>query len=233
VPLAAAAQGLAATALDAGWTAAMRDAAASWEPVALDSDGLTEPAVARAVIEQLGERGVLVLGASMPVRDADRFARRLPTGTIVVANRGASGIDGQLGTALGAHLATGRASTALLGDLTFLHDVGGLVALKQQAAPVRLVVVNNDGGGIFSLLPLGGAPELLDPWFSAPHGQSAATIAEAFGLTAHRPTSIAELEARLAVPIEGPELIEIVTERASNAALHRALDDRHGGEVRP
>lgn len=232
VPLAAVPlTGLSST-LDSGWVAAMADAAASWEPVALDEEGITEPAVARAVVEQLAGDSALVLGASMPVRDADRFARRLGAGALIVANRGASGIDGQLGTALGVCLASGRPTTALLGDLTFLHDVGGLVALKQRGARVRLVVVNNDGGGIFSLLPLGGAPDLLDPWFSAPHGQSAASIAEAFGLATHRPTSTAELEALLARPVDAPELIEISTNRADNAALHQALDARHGAEVR-
>ena len=120
----------------------------------------------------------------------------------MICNRGASGIDGNLGTALGACLASGRPTTALLGDLTFLHDVTALVACAQSNASIRFVVVNNAGGGIFHFLPIAEHDEVF-PWFSAPHAVEAAPLASALGVRARRVSGLATLRAILARPPTG------------------------------
>jgi 2-succinyl-5-enolpyruvyl-6-hydroxy-3-cyclohexene-1-carboxylate synthase len=183
---------------------------------------LNEPRVAREVLAALGDDEVCFLGNSMPVRDADRFGD--VSRAHVICNRGASGIDGNVGAALGACLASGRPTTALLGDLTFLHDATALVACAQSRAPLRIVVVNNGGGGIFHFLPIAEHADVF-PWFSTPHGVEAAPVASALGVRARRVTGLATLRATLARTQSGPEVIEVVTDRDENRALHAALDD--------
>ncbi|MEX1023499.1 MAG: 2-succinyl-5-enolpyruvyl-6-hydroxy-3-cyclohexene-1-carboxylic-acid synthase [Planctomycetota bacterium] len=187
----------------------------------LDAD-LTEPWVARCVVES-GRAGThLFVGSSMPIRDADRFARSLDAN--LLANRGASGIDGNLATAFGAWATTGRPVTALVGDLAILHDAGTLATIAEHAAPIRIVVVNNHGGGIFHFLPIAADAALFEPWFGTPHTRSPVAIARGFGVDARRVVTSAELSAALVESPTGPEVLEVVTERAANRDLHAALD---------
>lgn len=183
---------------------------------------LSEPFVARTVAESVRTDEPLFVGNSMVVRDVDRFARR-SSGTIVT-NRGASGIDGNLATALGAWKETGLPTTALVGDLAFLHDSGTLATIVRERAALRIVVVNNHGGGIFHFLPIAQHTGLFEPWFGAPHGADAVAIARGHGLVAERIDSPDELERRLEDPPGGPELLEVITDRESNRALHVAMD---------
>lgn len=188
---------------------------------------LSEPAVARAVTSSIRPGELLLVGNSMPVRDVDRFADVLAAGASVLCNRGASGIDGNVGTALGACLAHGRApTTALLGDLTFLHDAAALQAAVQARAPLRVVVVNNRGGGIFSFLPVAGHAEVFEPFFGTPHDVDVVALARAWGAAASRVDDVADLRTRLGTPPERPEVLEVRTDRADNLELHRALDEQ-------
>ena len=188
------------------------------------TDTLREPLVARLVAAHLPDGQPLVLASSMPVRDADRFARR-PTGVPVpvIANRGASGIDGLVATAAGAAVGCDRPATLLIGDLALLHDLNSLALLRQ--VPVVVVVLNNDGGGIFHFLPIADETDVFEPYFGTPHGMAFAHAAQQFGLPYHRPaTPDAFVEVYTSASQQGTStLIEIQTDRTENRALHEAL----------
>ena len=191
---------------------------------------LQEPSVARLVADSLSDDEVLFVGSSMPIRDVDRFATRLRAP--VLANRGISGIDGNLATAYGAHVSSNRPVTALLGDLAFLHDASTLGLLAQTGARIRIVCVNNSGGGIFHFLPIAEHKTIFQPWFTAPHDLDPVAIGGGFGVPARRVRSWEELETALQEPPSGPELLEVRTDREANHALHVELDRRYQGALR-
>ena len=158
----------------------------------------------------------------MPIRDQEAF---LPGGDADVhflANRGANGIDGLISSGIGAAASTGRPTVIVTGDLGFLHDLGALAAIGEAPGPVRIVVINNEGGGIFSFLPQAG--EIAEAEFEAllgtPRSVDPAAAAALFGLAHRRLERLDELPEALAA---GTGLIEVVTDRAANVDLHRAL----------
>ena len=180
--------------------------------------------VARAVADSLTEGDLLVLGSSNPVRDASYAGLPRP-GVRVLANRGVAGIDGTVSTAHGAALAHGGRTVALMGDLTFLHDSGGLLAGPQEAHPnLTIVVANDDGGGIFGLLEQ-GAPEhaaAFERVFGTAHGTDLGALCAAHGVP-HRLVDVASLASRLAEPSHGVRVLEVRTERTRLRELHAAL----------
>lgn len=192
----------------------------------LDDDAPGEPGIARLVTQAARPGSLLFIGNSMPIRDVDRFGAPVADGVELLVNRGVAGIDGNLATALGASLASGRPGLVLLGDLAALHDLSGLAAIATACAPLRVVVVNNAGGGIFSFLPVGGAVDAAthERFWGTPHPHTLAPVARALGLAADVLATGETLRARLAAPITGPELIEIHTNRADNVTVHRELD---------
>jgi 2-succinyl-5-enolpyruvyl-6-hydroxy-3-cyclohexene-1-carboxylate synthase len=181
---------------------------------------LSEPGVARTVAEHLPDDASLVVASSMPVRDLECFGG--PSAT-AHANRGANGIDGVVSTALGVALG-GTATVALVGDIAFLHDAGALTGLHRRAADLRIVVVDNDGGGIFSFLPQAAALSAarFEQLFGTPHGSDLVAVATAHRLDAATVGSAAALADRLAAP--GPSVTRVVTDRAANVAIHAALN---------
>ena len=183
---------------------------------------LTEPAIARAVA---ANSSLLFLGNSMPVRDFNSCAEsQSPRPIQILGNRGASGIDGNIATIAGISSGSGKPVTALLGDLTVLHDLNSLALLRDD--PVTLVVVNNDGGGIFQFLPLGIDPVERERFWETPHGMDFAHAAAQFGLEYHRPPEIPALAELLSQPPLRARLIECRTDRAANHALHLEISSR-------
>jgi 2-succinyl-5-enolpyruvyl-6-hydroxy-3-cyclohexene-1-carboxylate synthase len=186
----------------------------------LSGGELSEPAVARELVAALPPGANLMVGASMPFRDIDWFAP--PSQVRFFGNRGANGIDGFVSTALGLALGSGAPVWALCGDLTFLHDRNGL--LDPPAVDCTFVVVNNDGGGIFSFLPHAErAPEHFEKLFGTPQSVDLEALAALHGLGYRRATTTAELrEAVAGAP--GLRLVEVRTDRNRNVELHRALN---------
>ncbi|HET9256754.1 MAG TPA: 2-succinyl-5-enolpyruvyl-6-hydroxy-3-cyclohexene-1-carboxylic-acid synthase [Pseudonocardiaceae bacterium] len=191
----------------------------------LDRDAeLSELRLARDVAELAGPNALLFAGSSMPVRCLD-LAMRAGEGPWVLANRGVSGIDGCVSSALGAAIAHqaagGGPSFALLGDLAVIHDQNGLVIGPGEARPdLAVAVVNNDGGGIFSLLPYAGM-EQFEKLFGTPHGVDFAHMAAATGWEHHNVTTPDELPA--ALKGGGTRLIEVRTDRQASAVFQRQV----------
>ncbi|HET9451677.1 MAG TPA: aminoacyl--tRNA ligase-related protein, partial [Aggregicoccus sp.] len=181
-------------------------------------------AKAREVVAALPAGAQLFVSSSMPIRDVDAFAPASPTPLRVLANRGANGIDGIVSTALGVAAGSGRPTVLLTGDLAFLHDVGGLLAARRHGVPLTVVVVNNDGGGIFSFLPVAAATPHFEALFGTPHGVDLAHAAALYGARFERPGTPAALRAAVRAGLEGGlHLLEVRTERRENVETHRAL----------
>lgn len=182
-----------------------------------------EPVVARAVWQGAPPGSIVYAGSSMPIRDLDSFAGPQRGEIAVLANRGASGIDGVLSSAAGAAAAEGQRVVAFIGDVSALHDANALELIARLALPVTIVVVNNDGGGIFSFLPQAGTVEKprFEAAFATPHGRSLTEVATAFGVPAHSLSSPEQLEETMAAT--GPVLVEVHTDRVENVAVHERL----------
>ncbi|MFO7253431.1 MAG: thiamine pyrophosphate-dependent enzyme, partial [Actinomycetes bacterium] len=216
-----------------GWLRSWRRAEAAARDAidrVLDSGGLTEPRLARDLAASLPNGALLFCGSSMPVRDLDQVMRPR-RGLRVMANRGASGIDGLVSTAIGAALAHDGPAYALIGDLSLLHDQNGLILGPREPRPdLCLVVVNNDGGGIFSLLPQAALTGPFERVFGTPHGVDIGYLAAATGTPYTALSSIADLPK--AIRGEGLRIVEARTDRAENAAVHAALRDAVQAAVR-
>jgi 2-succinyl-5-enolpyruvyl-6-hydroxy-3-cyclohexene-1-carboxylate synthase len=211
------------------WRSADRDLAAALDRLVAGEPELTPYDVAAAVNAALPAGGLLVVGASNPIRDLDLMARPYSVGQhrLVIANRGLAGIDGTLSTAIGAALGRPRTTRALayVGDVTFLHDLTGLVIGPAEQRPdLTIVVANDDGGSIFATLEQ-GAPELREPFdklFGTPHGLDLATLCSGLRVPHWRVHRRAELEHALANPNGGIEVVEAVVRRDNR----RELDER-------
>ena len=201
------------------WAAADRIAGQAIVDVLAGFDELTEPAVARTVADTLPDAADLVVASSMPVRDLEWFGGSRARAH---ANRGANGIDGVLGTALGRAL-TGSTTFVLLGDLAFVHDSNALTALAQRKVDLRIVVVDNDGGGIFSFLPQAAAlaEDRFEQLFGTPLGVDLVALATSYGLEARTVQAVDELVEQLAQP--GPWVCCVPTDRRHNVDVHAAL----------
>lgn len=191
-----------------------------------------EGAVASALDAALPDGAVVLVGNSMPVRDFDAFAPSSPRARRIVANRGANGIDGLLSTAMGLAIGQSAPVVAVVGDLSFLHDLNALVGARRLGIDLTIVLVDNDGGGIFSFLPQAsavrpdaGLPEHFEELFGTPHGLELGPLIEALGAR-HRPVDTASLESevRTALGRPGVDVLQLRTERARNVRLHRDAD---------
>ena len=214
---------------DSGWLASWRQAS---EHVGgrldelLTRDGtLNEPKVARLVSRHIGGGEGLYLASSMPVRDVDTFGCPRPDPVVVAANRGASGVDGTIATATGFARGLDKCVTLMIGDQAFLHDLNSLRLCRSLDHPFVIVVLNNDGGGIFSFLPIARFPDVFEPYFGASHGMTFSHAAALFGLEYAVPSTAGEFvdvysQAR---GRGGATVIEVRTARQDNVDLHASL----------
>ena len=184
-------------------------------------DGWSEPAAAQCIAENLPNGSSLYVASSRPIRDLEAFAAPR-TGVEVFANRGLAGIDGNLSTAL--VIASKRdCAFAIVGDLAFLHDLTALV--NQEKIKLKLLVINNDGGGIFSTLPQAGV-EGFEKIFGTPHGRDLFEIVRAFDVPVTEINDLKSLKAFMSPPTKFEIAILQMPDRESNAALIKELAKR-------
>jgi 2-succinyl-5-enolpyruvyl-6-hydroxy-3-cyclohexene-1-carboxylate synthase len=204
-----------------GWRRADQAAATAVDAVLDGGEILTEPRLARDLVATLPGGALVWVASSQVVRDMDSGAR--PRADLhVLASRGASGIDGTTSSAIGAALAHGGPAFALIGDLALVHDAAGLALGPDEPRPdLCLVVVNNDGGGIFSSLEPAAFPDSFERLFGTPHGTRLADLAAAFGLPYQRLDKPGDLPEALRG--HGLRMIEARTDRAAAAELRARL----------
>ena len=187
-----------------------------------DMSELTEPLVARTLVEALPKDANLVLSSSMPVRDVEWFSAPR-SGIRVLSNRGVNGIDGVVSTAVGVAAESGQFTALLIGDIALLHDTNGLLNLMQRKVDLKIVVVDNKGGGIFSFLPQSTTleAERFEQLFGTPHDVDIEQLVQAHGLPCATVQTVAQLKKALLQT--GSRVIIVNTDRQQNVADHDAV----------
>lgn len=189
-------------------------------------DLLSEPAIAYTLGQQLRDGDGLFVGNSTPIRDLDWFSFWEPgTNVVVSANRGASGIDGLIGSAVGFAKGLKRPTTLLLGDLSALHDLNSLAMIASSSLPLTILVANNHGGGIFDMLPISERSDHFEEFFATPHGFGFEHAAKMFHLEYCSLSSTTEfckryLEAR---DSDRSSVIELITDREYNEQIRKRI----------
>ncbi|HEY4809863.1 MAG TPA: 2-succinyl-5-enolpyruvyl-6-hydroxy-3-cyclohexene-1-carboxylic-acid synthase [Solirubrobacteraceae bacterium] len=198
----------------------------------LDTEQLSEPTVAAELGVLLAEQATLFVASSMPVRDIETFwpARRDPPR--VLCNRGANGIDGTVSSAFGAAADGDGPVVLLIGDVALAYDIGGLLAAKRLDLRLTIVLIDNDGGGIFDFLPVASTPmartseDIFTHHVATPTGLDFAHAASLYGLTHERVQTVSEFRAALERALQ-PEatssIVHVRSERASNVEVHRRI----------
>jgi 2-succinyl-5-enolpyruvyl-6-hydroxy-3-cyclohexene-1-carboxylate synthase len=212
----------------AAWTALWRhlDERARQVAGAHAEGSFFEGAVLAEVAKGVPSGGTLFVSSSMPVRDLDAFAVSRQDRLRVLANRGASGIDGIVSTALGVSAAGPPPTVAVVGDLAFLHDAGGLLAAREPDASVVFVVIQNDGGGIFHMLPIREYEPEFTEYFAAPHGLDVSHLAHLHRLPFTRAQDRVALRTALAdaLALGGSHVIEVPSDREENRRLRSSAE---------
>jgi 2-succinyl-5-enolpyruvyl-6-hydroxy-3-cyclohexene-1-carboxylate synthase len=216
----------------ADWLAADRaaaDAQAGWLARPPASTEPFEPRPFSLLTDLMPDGGIIWAGSSMPVRDMDSYLPSGPREIRCYSNRGANGIDGVVSSALGAAAADTGPVVLVVGDISFLHDLNALVAARLHHLSATIVLINNDGGGIFSFLPQAamddpgvGLPDAYEELFGTPHGIDFGPIVRALGAeySVAGPAELGDALAR-SIGAAGVRVIEIRTDRARNLALHQ------------
>ena len=218
----------AAPAAAAGWRAAWERAGAAAEAAITATLGRTplfEAHVVRALWRRLPAQATVVVGSSLPIRAVDSFGGPGGRRWRLLANRGASGIDGVVSTAAGVAAAGPGPTVLLCGDLTAFHDMNGLWALRRHGLRCTVVVCDNDGGGIFSLLPPAGHPDVFEQLFGTPLGLDWSRVAALYDLDYRAVTALSELDGavRWALDAPGSTLLTVRFPRARSAKAHAQL----------
>jgi 2-succinyl-5-enolpyruvyl-6-hydroxy-3-cyclohexene-1-carboxylate synthase len=163
----------------------------------------------------------------MPIRDVELYMPARESGLRVLSNRGANGIDGTVSAAFGVAAAQEGPVVLLIGDVALAHDIGGLLAARRLGLALTIVLLNNDGGGIFHFLPVAGEADAFEEHVATPHGLDFAHAAALYGCRYERPASVTDLHAALERSIAGDAttIIEVRTDRVENLAFHRRAAD--------
>jgi 2-succinyl-5-enolpyruvyl-6-hydroxy-3-cyclohexene-1-carboxylate synthase len=210
------------------WRRADRAAAAAIAR-ALTTAGLSEPRVAAELGAALPPHATLVAASSMPVRDVETFFPARPDPPRVLSNRGANGIDGTVSTAFGVAAASDGPVVLLIGDVALAHDVGGLLAASRTPANLTIVLLHNDGGGIFHFLPVKETdpPADFEAHVATPHGLDFAHAAALYGCRYETAGTPEAFRAALGRALGAPEttIVAVHTDREANVAVHRAVWD--------
>jgi 2-succinyl-5-enolpyruvyl-6-hydroxy-3-cyclohexene-1-carboxylate synthase len=206
------------------WQTAEQTARTTIQAHLLAQETISEPGLFARLGTWLPNGTTLFVGNSMPVRDCDTFLAPRSTPLYVIGNRGANGIDGLVSTALG--LAAGDATPLVmaLGDLSLIHDTNGLIAARLHRLNATILLINNDGGGIFSFLPQASETDQFELLFGTPHGTDFAPLAALYDAQYTLASDWATVHAALQTSFAGGlHLIEIRTRRDQNVRDHRTI----------
>ncbi len=190
---------------------------------------VTDISAARLVSELVTSQQVLFVSNSMPVRDMDNYAQSSHAEGIPTAiNRGVSGIDGIISTAAGFASGHQKPGTLMIGDIAFLHDINALSLLGTLPVPMQIIVLNNNGGAIFSFLPVSECCDIFETHFATPQNYSIRSAAETFGLDYTAPQTNREFSEAYSAACSSNRsiVIEVKTSRAENVLQHRTLRER-------
>ncbi|MDX6644041.1 MAG: 2-succinyl-5-enolpyruvyl-6-hydroxy-3-cyclohexene-carboxylate synthase, partial [Solirubrobacteraceae bacterium] len=220
---------------DAAWVARWRDAdsrAATAISEVLGGE-LSEPRVAAELGMRLPTEATLFVASSMPVRDVETFFPARDPPPRVLSNRGANGIDGTVSAAFGAAASGEGPVVLLIGDVALAHDIGGLMAAGRLGLKLVVVLLNNDGGGIFHFLPVAGERDAFEEHVATPHGLEFARAAALYGCEHELASDADGFGAALdrALAADGTTIVEVRTERDANVALHRRVWDAVAGAL--
>jgi 2-succinyl-5-enolpyruvyl-6-hydroxy-3-cyclohexene-1-carboxylate synthase len=211
---------------DAAWVDAWRraDAAAVRAIEEALADELSEPRVAAELGRRLPHDATLFVASSMPVRDVESFFPARVDSPRVLSNRGANGIDGTVSTAFGV-AAAGEPVVLLIGDVALAHDLGGLLAASRLGLRLTIVLLNNEGGGIFHFLPLAGEDDVFEEHVATPTGLDFSRAAALYGCEHHPVADADDFGTALdeALGTTATTILEVRTDRVENVALHRAV----------
>jgi 2-succinyl-5-enolpyruvyl-6-hydroxy-3-cyclohexene-1-carboxylate synthase len=205
---------------DPGWLESWRIADGAARAALRSETAFSELVAIDTVLRSVAEPATIWIASSMPIRHVDLVLGSVGRRLQLLGNRGASGIDGFISSALGSAAATRGRTVALAGDLSLLYDLASLAWAGRNGTDITIVVVNNDGGGIFSLLPQAPLPE-FEELFATPHGLDFADAARWAGVDYTLATDRSDLAVAVARPGAGPHLIEVQFDRADSAAAYR------------
>ncbi|MDX2111126.1 MAG: 2-succinyl-5-enolpyruvyl-6-hydroxy-3-cyclohexene-1-carboxylic-acid synthase [Verrucomicrobiota bacterium] len=199
------------------------------------ADGIFEGSIIRHLAETLPQNAVMFIANSMPVRDTEYLWPRTHRGHRIYYNRGANGIDGTISTALGL-ACTGDTVWLVTGDLAFLHDTNGLLAHRQVCGRLRVLLINNSGGGIFGHLPIARHETVFEEYFATPQTISFADLARAHGCDHFRVTSLDAAKAAITSAIASEDssklqIIEIITNRSADSEWRRTTFRKLAAEL--
>lgn len=189
---------------------------------------LLEGEILSALVQGLPDDAGLLVASSMPIRDLDAFGPPGETHVQVFGNRGASGIDGLVSTTGGIAAVSRGPVVGVLGDLAFLHDMNGLLAIRKAGIPVGFVVLNNNGGGIFEILPVRGFEPAYTEFFVTPHDLELRRVAELYGFPFARVQDLPHFRTALARFLEkgGPFLLEVGVDREESHGARKRLMEK-------
>jgi len=209
------------------WQVADRVTRQAMQAAILDFPALFEGRVFTELASLLPAGTTLYVGNSMPVRDLDTFFGCVDQPLRILGNRGANGIDGVVSSALGVSAAAGQEKPVVLvlGDLSFFHDLNGLLAARFHGLNLTIILINNDGGGIFSFLPQAAYPEHFEQLFGTPTGLDFRLAVEMYGGQYQKIANWEQFRKSVqrGITAGGLHVIEVPTERASNVSMHRKL----------
>jgi 2-succinyl-5-enolpyruvyl-6-hydroxy-3-cyclohexene-1-carboxylate synthase len=207
-----------------GWLAAGRRAGEAIDSELASIREPTEPGAHAALSRLYGDGDLVYTASSMPIRDQEGFVPSGPARVRFLCNRGVNGIDGLISSGLGAAAASGRPTWIVTGDLGLFHDMNGLAAMRDVAGPVRIVVLNNNGGGIFEFLPQADQIERDDfeALLGTPLGIEPARVAATHGVSYSRVDDLGGLEEA----VRHTGMIEIPVDRRRNVELHARIAAR-------
>lgn len=192
----------------------------------LRGGALCEPLVAERLGSILPGDTTLFVASSMPIRDLETYLPVRDNPPRILANRGANGIDGTVSSAFGVAAASDGPVVLLIGDVALAHDIGGMLASRRTGLSITIVLLNNDGGGIFHFLPIASQGEAFEEHVATPTGLRFDRVAALYDCRYELVGDVDALEASVAASLHGSEttIIEVRTDRVANRALHAELE---------